>query len=216
MFKVELDTSVSLFVSECIQQWNSKLNLAFTSLKATFLGGRPHFFYISLRNSILVNLRSIGVVSCLPSLSKFMYIFSLANKSGEKFSNNLAKPVRFFSSSTCFVDLRNFMPSANPSNSPVSYLVLVKIFELMFFHGMLNFKVDRVYYRFTRLPLSIISTASLCNFFSNFGYLTLGQRFIFEFYFCFIVFTSSLVYFKTFFRSTMNWLDMLLIFFSFI
>ena len=133
-----------------------------------------------------------------------MYIVSLANKSGEKFSNNLVKPVRFFSSSTCFVDLRNFMPSANPSNSPVLYLDLVKIFKLMFFHGMLSFKVDRVYHHFTRLPLFIISTTSLCNFFSNFGYLALGQRFIFEFYFCFIIFTSSLVYFKMFFRSTMN------------
>ena len=200
---------------ECIHQWNSKMNLTLTCLKATFLGGRSHFFYISLRKSILVNLRSTGVVSCLPSLSKFMYIVSLANKSGEKFSNNLVKPVRFFSSSTCFVDLRNFMPSANPSNSPVSYLDIVKIFKLMFFHGMLSFKVDRVYHRFTRLPLFIISTTSLCNFFSNFGYLALGQRFIFEFYFSFIIFTSSLVYFKTFFRSTMNWLDVLLIFFSF-
>ena len=200
---------------ECIHQWNSKLSLTLTCLKATFLGGRSHFFYISLRKSILVNLRSTGVVSRLPSLSKFMYIVSLANKSGEKFSNNLVKPVRFFSSSTCFVDLRNFMPSANPSNSPVSYLDLVKIFKLMFFHGMLSFKVDRVYHRFTRLPLFIISTTSLCNFFSNFGYLALGQRFIFEFYFSFIIFTSSLVYFKTFFRSTMNWLDVLLIFFSF-
>ena len=200
---------------ECIHQWNSKMNLTLTCLKATFLGGRSHFFYISLRKSILVNLRSTGVVSRLPSLSKFMYIVSLANKSGEKFSNNLVKPVRFFSSSTCFVDLRNFMPSANPSNSPVSYLDLVKIFKLMFFHGMLSFKVDRVYHRFTRLPLFIISTTSLCNFFSNFGYLALGQRFIFEFYFSFIIFTSSLVYFKTFFRSTMNWLDVLLIFFSF-
>ena len=200
---------------ECIHQWNSKMNLTLTCLKATFLGGRSHFFYISLRKSILVNLRSTGVVSRLPSLSKFMYIVSLANKSGEKFSNNLVKPVRFFSSSTCFVDLRNFMPSANPGNSPVLYLDLVKIFKLMFFHGMLSFKVDRVYHRFTRLPLFIISTTSLCNFFSNFGYLALGQRFIFEFYFSFIIFTSSLVYFKTFFRSTMNWLDVLLIFFSF-
>ena len=200
---------------ECIHQWNSKLSLTLTCLKATFLGGRSHFFYISLRKSILVNLRSTEVVSRLPSLSKFMYIVSLANKSGEKFSNNLVKPVRFFSSSTCFVDLRNFMPSANPGNSPVLYLDLVKIFKLMFFHGMLSFKVDRVYHRFTRLPLFIISTTSLCNFFSNFVYLALGQRFIFEFYFSFIIFTSSLVYFKTFFRSTMNWLDVLLIFFSF-
>ena len=201
---------------ECIHQWNSKMNLTLTCLKATFLGGRSHFLYISLRKSILVSLRSTGVVWRLATLSKFMYIVSLANKSGEKFSNNLVKPVRFFSSSTCFVDLRNFMPSANPSNSPVLYLDLVKIFKLMFFHGMISFKVDRVYHRFTRLPLFIISTTSLCNFFSNFGYLALGQRFIFEFYFCFIIFTSSLVYFKMFFRSTMNWLDVMLIFFSFI
>ena len=180
------------------------------------LGRQSHFFYTSLRKSIPVSLRSTGVVWRLATLSKFMYIVSLANKSGEKFSNNLVKPVRFFSSSTCFVDLRNFMPSANPSNSPVLYLDLVKIFKLMFFHGMLSFKVDRVYHRFTRLPLFIISTTSLCNFFSNFGYLALGQRFIFEFYFCFIIFTSSLVYFKMFFRSTMNWLDVMLIFFSFI
>lgn len=202
---------------ECIHQWNSKLSLTLTCLKATFLGGRSHFFYISLRKSIFVNLRSTGVVSRLPIFSKFMYIVSLANKSGEKFSNNLVKPVRFFSSSTCFVDLRNFMPSANPGNSPVLYLDLVKIFKLMFFHGMLSFKVDRVYHRFTRLPLFIISTTSLCtSLCTNFEYLPLGQQFIFEFHFCFIIFTSCLVYFKTCFRSTMNWLDVLLIFFSFI